>query len=55
METGTEWTGFGRTFHGRSSIFGLTDDSFQVEQEISTDAGENWVLVGKMTYTRQME
>jgi hypothetical protein len=55
LETGTEWTGFGRTFHGRSAIFDLSEDAFQVESEISTDGGENWILVERMTYTRKME
>lgn len=55
QETGTEWTGFGRTFHGRSAYFSIAEDTFQVEEEISTDGGETWTLVAKMTYTRQME
>ena len=55
LETGTSWSGFGMTFHGRMSLFDITADGFKVEYETSTDGGENWFLNGKATYTRTTE
>ncbi len=55
VETGTEWTGFGRTFHSRTSLFDVTEDGFTVEQETSLDGGENWFVNAKETYTRKTE
>jgi len=52
VETGTTWTGFGSTFHERTSLFDLREDGFEVEIEQSTDGGENWFVRTKMSYSR---
>ena len=51
-ETGTSWSSFGRTFHGRTRLFEITKEGFKLEQEISVDGGENWFLAAKATYTK---
>ena len=55
VDTGTTWSGFGMTFHGRYSIFDITDEGFKAEYETSIDGGENWFLNVKATYTRAEE
>lgn len=52
VETGTTWTGFGSTFHERTSLFDLREDGFEVEIEQSTDGGESWEVSTKMSYSR---
>jgi hypothetical protein len=52
IDTGTSWTGYGRTFHQRTTIIDITKDSFKIEAEASFDGGENWILNEKQTYTR---
>ena len=52
VETGTTWKAFGRTFNSRTSIVDIVEDSFRLEQESSTDDGENWGLLMKFTYIR---
>ena len=53
--TGTSWSGFGRTFHGRSSYFDIGEDGFRVEHETSVDGGESWFVSAKLTYARKTE
>jgi hypothetical protein len=52
VETGTSWTGFGRTLYQRTTILDITPDSFKIETEVSFDAGGSWLLNQKQTYTR---
>jgi len=52
VATKTSWSGFGMTFHNRTSIFDITEDGFKTEDEISIDGGQNWFVAGKATYTR---
>ena len=52
VETGTSFIGGEGTFHGRLSIFDITDGGFKVEYETSTDGGESWFLSAKATYSR---
>jgi hypothetical protein len=52
VDSGTTWSGFGMTFHGRFSLFDITEDGFLAETESSIDGGENWFVNGKATYTR---
>ncbi|MEM7585702.1 MAG: DUF1579 family protein [Acidobacteriota bacterium] len=54
-ETGTAWTGFGRTFHQRLSIFDVSESGFKLEVEQSVDGGENWFVASKATYYRKSE
>jgi hypothetical protein len=51
-ETDTSWTGYGRTFHQRTTILDITVDSFRIDREVSFDAGKTWFLNEKQTYTR---
>ena len=55
VDTGTTWSGFGMTFHSRMSVFGISENAFQVEYETSIDGGENWFVSGKATYSRATE
>jgi hypothetical protein len=43
------------TFHGRLSIYDITDDGFKVDYETSVDGGENWFVSAKAVYTRAGE
>ena len=52
LETGSTWTAFGQTFNTRTSLADIDQNSFRLEQESSTDGGENWGLLTKFTYTR---
>ncbi len=54
VDTGTTWSGFGMTFHGRLALFDITPDGFKVEQESSSDGGATWFLNAKATYTRNL-
>jgi hypothetical protein len=52
LETGTEWTGYEQTLHGRWSFSEIGPDGFVVELEESGDAGETWDTTAKLTYRR---
>ena len=55
LETGTTWSGFGMTFHGRLSVFDITADGFKLEQEMSMDGGATWFLNARATYARRAD
>lgn len=55
IESGTPWSGFGMTFHGRVSIYDISDEGFKVDYETSTDGGESWFLNGEAIYARGEE
>ncbi len=55
VETGTPFEGFGMVFHQRSSFWGDSPDTFQMEAETSMDGGESWFVSAKATYTRKTE
>jgi hypothetical protein len=55
LATGTSWSGFGMTFHGRLSVFDIAGGGFKIEHETSIDGGQNWFVDGKATYTRKAE
>jgi len=52
VETGTSFSSRGTTYHGRLSIFDITDEGFKAEYETSTDGGETWFVAAKATYSR---
>lgn len=51
-ETGTTWSGFGMTFTGRVVAYDLGPDGFKIDNDLSTDGGENWMTTARFTYTR---
>jgi outer membrane lipoprotein-sorting protein len=55
LETGTPTLQGGFTIHGRTSIFNITEDGFEMEQEYTLDGGENWVHYAKSSYKRQQD
>ncbi len=52
LETRTSYSMFGMTVHDRISVFGITENGFQLEWEISTDGGDAWVVVQKLAYSK---
>jgi outer membrane lipoprotein-sorting protein len=50
--TGTTLDIFGMTLYERLSLFDLNQDSFEIEQEISSDGGETWNVLTKLHYIR---
>jgi outer membrane lipoprotein-sorting protein len=55
VESGSTWAAFGQTFHTRTRLADVEPDSFRIEEETSTNGGENWRLLGRRTYTRVEE
>jgi len=55
VTTGTSSEGFGMVFHGRFTVTNITADSFNTQEEISTDGGKEWFLAQKTVYTRKPE
>jgi hypothetical protein len=56
METGTKQIiPNGPTVQARTSIFDITENGFETETEVSVDAGENWWVAVKASYTRKEE
>ena len=51
-ETGTTLDIFGMTLYERLSLFDLNEDSFEIEQEMSSDGGETWDVLTKLHYAR---
>ena len=51
-ESGTTLEMFGMTIHTRTSVAELTEDGFVLEQEASTNGGEEWWVALRMTYSR---
>jgi len=50
--TGTTSQVFGYSFNTRTTILDITPEGFKIEEEISFDAGKEWMMVAKATYTR---
>lgn len=40
------------TLYERLTLFDLNEDSFELEQEMSSDGGETWNVIFKLHYTR---
>jgi len=53
--SGTTLDIFGMTMYERISIFDVMEDSFRLEQEMSSDGGESWAVLTKLHYTRAEE
>ena len=52
LETNTPFEMSGQTVFVRTSYSDLADDSFNVEYEVSLDAGETWWVAVEAAYTR---
>ena len=52
FETGTSYTLFGMTVFERISLFGISEDGFQMELEASVDGGSSWMLLQKLSYSK---
>ncbi len=52
VASGTPWEDYRGVFHSRQILYGLTDDGFKVDFEVSADGGKTWTLDHRFTYTR---